>query len=217
MRTRNSESGIDVFNSTVAGIICQDGMSRNIALCCNHIGHLDRNPLGLPVTYVTRLALERAGNCEEASATFAGISHASGMNYAIADSQQTRTFEVSANDLVEYRPAPELKRLWHTNHPVSNENYCRDIAMWNRLSDSEAARTYSRLDYARDRMSAVDTVTVETLKDILSSRETPISHEVGDDFYTINSVIMEMSETPRLWFSPGPPSRLNYEEFGFGD
>jgi hypothetical protein len=214
IRTRYANSDVDIFNSTIAGIICQDGMSRHLAMCCNHVGQLERNALGLPVTYVARHMLETCKDTDQAHTALSKISHASGMNYGIADSQRTRSFEVSSDHTEEFLPAPELKRLWHTNHPLVNDHYCRDIAMWNRLTDQEAARTHARCEFVeREARKAHVPITVTRIQEILSSREVPVSSHAEDDFPTINSVIMEMTDQPTLYFAPGPPSKCEYEAF----
>ena len=213
IRTRYANSDVDIFNSTIAGIICQDGMSRHLALCLNHIGPLERDPLGLPVTYLARHILENCKNIAEAQQALLDLPHASGMNYGLADKISTRTFEVSAGQVDEFIPAPELKRLWHTNHPVVNENYCQEIALWNRLSDQQSGNTYARYNYIERETMKGPAMTVGRLQEILSSREVPVSSHADDDFPTINSVIMEMTEEPSLFFSPGPPSQHNYRRF----
>ena len=220
VRTRYADSDIDILNSTIAGIITQDGMSQQLGLCLNHIGHLDRNPSGLPVTFVARLLLEQCASVEEGAALLHKIPHASGMNYGLIDRAKVRTFEVSssptATQIEEFQPLPELKRIWHTNHPVANRNYCRDVAMWQGLADSEAANTQKRFEFLQRELSIVDRpLTVERAKELLSSREAPISAEPEDAYPTINSAIMEFSEQPTLFFSPGAPSQCDYVAFRF--
>ena len=216
VRTRYPNSDIDIYNSTIAGIICQDGMSRHLGVCLNHIGQLARNSSGLPVTFMTRLLLEQCTNIDQAHKLFSQITHASGMNYGLIDKHQVRSLEVSANHVEEYLPAPDLNRIWHTNHPLINQNYCRDIQTWNRLKDHEAGSTQARLDYLEQHASKVDLpLTVERIKEILSSREVPISSHAEDAFPTINSIVMEFTESPTLFFSPGPPSQEAYIPFTF--
>lgn len=214
IRTRYPDSDIDIFNSTIAGIVCQDGMSRHLGICLNHIGQLDRSATGLPVTFVARLLLERCTNINEAQTLLGQITHASGMNYGLIDKQTVRTFEVSATHVEEYLPAPELKRIWHTNHPLVNQNYCRDVALWNRLKDSEAGNTGARMAYLdREASVALKPLTVARAQELLSSREAPVSSHAEDSFPTINSVVMEFGEQPTLLFSPGPPSQKDYVAF----
>ena len=216
IRTRYADSDIDIYNSTIAGILCQDGMNRNLAFCCNHIGQLARDRRGLPVTYVSRLLLEKSGNVEQGHELLREIPHASGMNYGLADKCETRTFEVSSDQVVEFTPAPNLKRVWHTNHPVANDNYCRDIALWDRLTDQEAALTGARFDFIEREVRKADRpMSVARIQELLSSREVPVSCHTEDDYPTINSVIMEMGENPVLLFAPGPPSQCDYIPFRF--
>ncbi len=216
IRTCYPDSDIDILNSTIAGIICQDGMSRHLGVCLNHVGQLARSSSGLPVTFISRLLLERCRTINQGQELLAQLTHASGMNYGLIDQHQVRTFEVSANHVEEFLPAPELNRIWHTNHPLVNRNYCRDIQLWDRLKDTEVANTRARLDYLKQQATmAEQPLTADRVKEILSSREIPISSHAEDALPTINSMVMEFTESPRLYFSPGPPSQEAYIPFTF--
>ncbi len=220
VRTRYADSDVDVFNSTVAGIICQDGMGKGLGVCLNHIGQLDRNPNGLPVSFVARLLMEQCEGIDQGADLLGRIPHASGMNYGLVDRREARTFEVSssetASQIAEYCPAPELKRVWHTNHPLANHNYCKDFAMWERLPDSEAGNTLKRCEFLQRELSIVEQpVTVERAMELLSSREAPVSAHAEDEFPTVNGLVMEFSDTPTLHFSPGPPSQTEFYAFTF--
>jgi len=138
------------------------------------------------------------------------------MNYALIDKDSVRTFEASANHVEEYVPAQELNRIWHTNHPMVNQNYCREIQMWDRLTDLESANTHSRMDYLQREMSMADKpFTVTRAKELLASREVPVSSQAEDDFPTINGLLMEFSKQPTLYFAPGPPSQHDFVPFQF--
>jgi hypothetical protein len=191
-------------------------MSPNLGLCLNHLGHLDRSASGLPVSFIARLLLEQCANIDQAEALLNQYTHASGMNYGLADRNKVRTFEVSANHVKEFVPAPELKRIWHTNHPLANKHYCRAIQMWNRLPDLDAGNTKTRMAYLdREVPLAEKPLTVTRAMEILSSREAPISSQAEDEFPTINSIVMELSGKPTMFFSPGPPSQHDYVAFSF--
>ncbi|MEH6549337.1 MAG: C45 family peptidase [Pseudomonadales bacterium] len=216
LRTHNTETGRDIMNSTVAGIITQDGMSRNLGVCLNHIGQLDRSAEGLPVTFIARLLMEQCDSVDAARVMLGSINHASGMNYGLIDKKEVRTFEVSSNDIAEFLPAPNLKRIWHTNHPLANTNYCRAITMWNGLPDIEAGNTVTRMNYLDREMAVADKpITVARAQELLSSREAPISSQAEDEFPTVNSMVMEFTDVPKLYFAPGPPSQVDYVGFTF--
>jgi hypothetical protein len=216
IRTRYANSDIDILNTVVAGTVGSDGMSPYLGSCCNHVGQLERHPGGLPVPYLVRLMLERCRSVEEGHQLLASLDHASGMNYALIDRNTVRTYEASANHVEEFQPAPDLKRIWHTNHPLSNTNYCRDISLWNGLPDAEAGNTEARYAFVeRELRYPGKALTVERARELLSSREVPVSSHAEDSFPTIFSLIIEFTEQPRLLFSPGPPSQHDYLEFGF--
>lgn len=216
IRTRYADSEIDILNSMVAGIIYQDGMSPNLGLCLNHVGQLERSANGLSVTFIARLLLEQCANIDQAEVLLKKITHASGMNYGLVDKHRVRTFEVSANHVEEFLPAAELKRIWHTNHSLANQNYCREIQMWDRLPDPDAGNTKKRMAYLdREVPIAEKPLTVTRTQEILSSREVPISSQEEDEFPTINSIVMEFSNQPTLFFAPGPPSQHDFFAFSF--
>ena len=49
--------------------------------------------------------------------------HASGQNYTLGGSGQVAYFEASANKVVEVDPPNSRSFIFHTNHPVANEDY----------------------------------------------------------------------------------------------
>ena len=216
VRTRYADSDVDILNSTIAGIVSQDGMSRHLGVCLNHVGQLARSAKGLPVSFLVRLLFERAHNIDDAAKLLRDVTHASGMNYGLVDAASVRTFEASADHVEEFRPAPELKRIWHTNHPLENDNYCRDIGMWNQMQDPDLGNTYARFNYIeRELLKPDQPLSTDRVKTLLSSREIPVSAHAEDEFPTINSVVMEFGATPTLYFAPGPPSQAEYVSFTF--
>jgi hypothetical protein len=214
IRTRYAASDTDILNSTIAGIVCQDGMNKGLGLCLNHVGQLARSATGLPVTFVARLLLEQCFSIQQGVNLLTKITHASGMNYALIDKHSVKTFEVSANSIEEFLPAPELKRIWHTNHPLANDHYCRDIAMWRRLTDVESGNTHARFEFIEREAKRADIpMSSERVMELLSSREVPVSSLPEDPFPTICSTVIEFCETPTLFFAPGPPSEMAYIPF----
>jgi isopenicillin-N N-acyltransferase like protein len=210
VRTRYDEH--DIYNSTIAGVISQENMTSNLGVCLNHVGHLDRDTDGLPVSFVVRLLAERSNNIDQAVSLLNQINHASGMNYGLIDKGKVRTFEVSANDVVEYLPEPALKRIWHTNHPLVNDNYCRNIDRWNNGRD--ISNSQGRFDFlARETRLTDKPLDVARVQELLSSTEAPVSVHEDGDFPTINAVVMSFDDPPALYFSPGPPSQNDFFRF----
>ena len=164
--------------------------------------------------------MEQCNGIEEGIEFLSRVPHASGMNYGLIDRNQARTFEVSSSDdatqIAEFCPARDLRRIWHTNHPLANDNYCGNVAMWNRLPDAEAGNTLKRAEFLEREMKIADkVVTVERVMELLSSREAPISAEPEDGFPTVNAIVIEFGESPTLYFSPGAPSQNEFHTFGF--
>ena len=212
-RTRNGE----YYNSGVAGVLCQDGLNdRNLGVCCNHIGQLERDPKGLPVAFLLHLFLTRA-NCVASAVEIArAIPSASGMNYLLGDKSGVRDIEVSAHEVVDYRPDPRIERFWHTNHPLANSNYVDSIDVWDTMPDEKLGNTRARFESLENSVSNPEVrLDLDCVKRALSSREGPVSSLPDEDFPTINGLIIEHFDDPVLHFCEGAPSEGEFEAFRF--
>jgi hypothetical protein len=57
------------------------------------------------------------------SAALKSVHHASGQNYTLGSDGRVAYFEASANNVVEVDPPNTGSFIFHTNHPVANEDY----------------------------------------------------------------------------------------------
>lgn len=212
-KTRDGE----FLNSGVVGIVGQDGLNdRGVGVCCNHVGHLQRDPSGVPVAFLLRDVLQRAVSVDDAVSIIDSMPSASGMNYVIGDKSQVVDIEVSAHDVVHYNPNPAMKRVWHTNHPLVNEHYADEIELWNNMPDTEAGNTNARFASLEKSLSDDSTpLDLDLAKKTLSSREGPVSSLPDDDFPTVNAMIIEFYDEPVLHFCVGAPSENPFREFTF--
>jgi isopenicillin-N N-acyltransferase like protein len=228
LRIDDAETGTQSLVTTCAGAIGFNGLNRwGVGVCCNAELQLRHASTGLPVACVMRGVL-RQRTVSDALDFLAEVPHASGQHYLVGDPSQVRSIECSSAAIAEFRPSGIEDVVWHTNHPLAND----DLHPWYREL-LEAGASYPFLDNSRARLSAVekrlrapsDGTRFEQFAGILSSSdddEHPVcaAHE-GDTFYakvgmfTFASTIMVLSESPELHVTLGPPDRFPRHVLGF--
>jgi isopenicillin-N N-acyltransferase like protein len=209
-----SLSAPEQFVFTSVGLIGASGVnSRSIAIACNTLMQLNASTDGLPVAFIVRGVL--AQNAGDAAVEFIkSIKHASGQNYIVGTGDRVRDFEASAGKVVEFRPAPDGSVVYHTNHPLAND----DLKPWHRRAIEalppelrRAGNSEVRLASIRKRMerpaAAIDD---RVIADALRSRDSeshPICRSLrpGTGAFTFGAVIMTLSSTPSLQVTMGPP------------
>jgi predicted choloylglycine hydrolase len=199
---------------TCAGLIATNGVNnRSIAIACNTLLQLSASRDGLPVAFVVRGLLAQT-RPEDAVKFMKGVKHASGQNYILGAGDQVFDFEASAHQVVEFRPAVDGSIVYHTNHPLAND----DIKPWHlkqmaSLSPEERSKGDSETRLAsvqgriRQPAAAID---VEVIKETLRSHDSnvhPVCRSIReeDSSFTFGSTIMTLSDTPSLEVTMGPP------------
>jgi predicted choloylglycine hydrolase len=201
------------FIFTCAGLIATNGINnRSIAIACNTLLQLSASRDGLPVACVLRGVLAQSRG-EDAVKFLKEVKHASGQNYILGTGDRVYDFEASARRVVEFRPAEDGSFVYHTNHPLVND----DVKPWHLqkvalLSAEERSKGDSEMRLAavqariRQPVSAID---VGVIKETLRSRDSSL-HPVcrprkeGDPFFTFGATIMTLSDTPSIEVSMGP-------------
>jgi predicted choloylglycine hydrolase len=214
------------FIFTCAGLIAANGVNnRSIAIACNTLLQLSASRDGLPVAFVVRGVLAQISP-ENALKFLQGIKHASGQNYILGARDQVFDFEASANKVVEFRPAMDGSIVYHTNHPLVND----DLKPWY-LSMKQVAALFpegksqgdseTRLASVEKRLrqpaSGIDEgVIKETLRSRDSSRH-PVcrSRKEGDPVFTFGATIMTLSDNPSLEVTMGPPDANEFVHLKF--
>jgi hypothetical protein len=214
---------------TCAGLIATNGVNNHsIAICCNTLLQLSASRDGLPVACVVRGVLAQS-TPEDAVKFLKGVKHASGQNYVLGTRDQVFDFEASARQVVEFRPAADGSFVFHTNHPLAND----DIKPWHvkqvaSLSPEEAkgnGDSETRLAAVQARFrppaSAIDAAVI---KETLRSRDSNVypvcrSRKEGDPTFTFGATIMTLSDTPFLEVTMGPPDAnkfvlLKFQQIG---
>lgn len=181
------------------GMIALDGVNEHgVGVCVNTLAQLPTSPAGLPVAFVIRMLLEKPDR-ETATATLHDLPHASGQNYVVGDPTGVCDVECSAAGAVDY--ATGSSWIAHTNHPLA-DRHDGDAAPTDNGSQD---RSVPRLAHLTTRLGEVDDLDAKQLGAILA--ETPLCRgSDGDPGFTLYSAVMELTDSPVLHLSAGPPS-----------
>lgn len=222
LRLKHSDSDLESLVFTSAGLIALNGVNhRGVGVCVNALLQLDHAEDGLPVAFVIRRLLEQPA-LPDAIEFLHDIKHASGQNYIVGGTERVVDFECSAGEIAPTQPG--VTRLYHTNHPLVND----DQAMYQRFSASltpeekEAVaqgqgNTRVRFDFLERRMREMAApITVADIKATLGSNEAPICRDRRHpSSVTLGCTIMELTTPPVLHLSPGPPTETDFLAFTF--
>lgn len=191
----------------------------NIGVACNTLLTLQASARGLPVAFVVRHLLTY--QCvDEAIAFLISAPHASGQNYLLSSHEAVKSFEACASGVEEYVWHADTSRIFHTNHPLANQN-CNAFT----ASPSSLASTHARLASIAARLGNNDQQpTLQDIKAALSARDNPDypvsrlgDYQDADIGYTFASLIYELSDSAKLHIASGPPCQTDWCEFDLKD
>ncbi len=211
--------GLEAYVLTMPGLIGFNGINnRGVGVTANTLAQLANNRDGLPVAFVIRGVLQR-GTFDEAAAFVKSVHHASGQNYIVGGSRRVAFFEASSAKVVEVGSAGGF--IYHTNHPLANDDYNEAGAVEMRQPDLQA-NTRTRYAALKKRLVADPGADIVGLvKDTLRSHDSeanPVCRHLQSPLrsFTYASTIMVLSTTgPYLVAAPGPPDRQEYAIFRF--
>lgn len=218
-------SPLEVMMFTIAGKINLAGMNNApVAICCNTVLPLDYCKDGLPEDFVVRGALEQS-SLDSALEFMRRIKHASGQNYLMGGPERVLNLECSAHKVVECPPNSGAACLFHTNHPLANDDQAIHRQRMALQSESEQAawrdstglisNTYARFHYfSQELKDSSEIVSVERIKSLLSSHDAPVCHH-SDHKISLGCLIMELGENPLLHLSPGPACVTEFNTYTF--
>jgi uncharacterized protein (TIGR03067 family) len=211
----------EAFVLTTAGMIGLNGMNqRAIGICCNTLGQLQPCRDGLPVVCIVRGVLSQQSE-REAVDFLHRIKHASGQNYVLGGPDKAYSFECSAAKVVPFQPDGRSNGVWHTNHPLANDDYTAAYRQWLAKKDTKPYSTFVRFQCLEDRLSkAKDDWSIDVIKATLAARDSaefPVSIPKGlRPAFTFASTIMVLSDkAPEFHVAPGPPHSVAYEKLTF--
>jgi len=219
-----SETVPEQFIFTTAGLIAANGVNHNsIGVCVNTLMQLNASPDGLPAAFVVRGLL--ACRTEQSALDFIkDVKHASGQNYIIGAVDKVYDFEASATGVVQFTPVAGGSPVYHTNHPLAND----DLKPWwaqrtKQMTPEERRYSNSHVRFAslETRLSKSGNDIVElTIKETLRSRDSewnPVCRSLksGGAIFTFGSTIMTLSGHPSLQVTYGPPDKSEYVLYSF--
>jgi hypothetical protein len=131
--------------------------------------------------------------------------------------------EVSANQISPFIPVTGGDRVYHTNHPLVNDDREQWEAMLSRMTVDQAATfraggtTFSRCATLESRVRDVaGPVTVDGIKAVLSSHEGGVCRHGGAEgiaSVTFGCAIMELAPAQRLHLAPGPACETGFRTY----
>ena len=221
LRVMPTDDSPEALVFAFAGIIGLNGLNANsLGITCNVLPQLNYATDGLPVSFIVRSILQRQ-SIDEAEQFLRSIKHASGQNYILSSPGDMRCFESCGTSVVRYAPEKYQGRVFHTNHPLANQDRS-DVShlVTGRIKNSEA-----RLTSICGRLGDLSRlVTLNDIKAALAAHDDPdnpvsrrvdpnnISNSIG---YTAGASIYELDNPPRLHLAAGPPCETDFECFEF--
>lgn len=209
---------------THPGCIALNGMNEaGIGACMNTLMQLKASTTGLPVAFIVRRILSSTEKSEVLN-FIQNVPHASGQNYIIGIKGKVYDFEASANKVVRFDPKNENGTVWHTNHPLVND----DLKEWFKKYDPTLkeedkpvkSNSFVRLAAVQRRVAPSGTITDATIKEALRSKDDakfPVCVAANQWGLTFGSVIMTLTGKPFLQITSGPPDESAYKRVDFSE
>ena len=209
---------------THPGLIALNGLNADgVGVCVNTLMELKASSSGLPVAFVIRGLIQK-NDREEIMDFIQRVEHASGQNYIIGIRNEVYDFEASANKVVRFDPENSNRSVYHTNHPLAND----DVKPWYAEYEptlpvkrrAEPGNSHYRFEAAERRMSTAAAIDDSTIAGTLRSKDHdqhPVcrTNQEGSSGFTFASVIMTLSDPPELQVVAGPPDEGEYSTHTF--
>ena len=209
---------------THPGCIVLNGMNEaGIGACMNTLMQLKASTTGLPVAFIVRRILSSTDK-DNLLDFIQKVPHASGQNYIIGIKGDVYDFEASANKVVRFDPKNENGTVYHTNHPLLNN----DVKPWFKkfdptLKEEEKpveSNSFVRLAAVQRRVAPSGAITDDIIKATLRSRDDkkyPVCVTPNQWGMTFGSVIMTLTGKPFLQITSGPPDESEYKRVDFSN
>ncbi len=227
LHIKHADSSLEELIMTLPGVMGVYGMNNySIGVCLNAVtARLNASSDGLGTIFISRGLLYQK-TLDDAIRFITEVKHASGEAYTFGDKERVVCYEGSANKVVQFIPYPGARRVYHTNHPLVNDDLwlsvnnlemvapeLRDFVKKNQANTETRFKTLEK--YLRD---PTKPVTVDTVKKILCSHDSPnypvCRHDERGNITTF-SMIMVLKDSPELLLAPGPPCKLEYQKYTF--
>ena len=209
---------------THPGCIALNGMNEaGIGACMNTLMQLKANTTGLPVAFIVR-HITSSTDKDDLLNFIQNLPHASGQNYIIGIRGEVYDFEASANKVVRFDPKNENGTVYHTNHPLVND----DLKEWFKkydptLKEEEKpvkSNSFVRLAAVQSRVVPTGVISDATIMEALRSKDdekNPVCCIPNQWGLTFGSVIMTLTGKPFLQITAGPPDESEYKRVEFSE
>ncbi|MFC2166113.1 C45 family autoproteolytic acyltransferase/hydrolase [Acidobacteriota bacterium] len=228
LHIKHQNSPLEEFAFSFAGFLGTTGMNNvPLGLCANSLLQLNPQTDGLPVSFLIRGVLGQS-KYENAVQFIQKIKHATGQNYIIGTVDRIADFECSSNKVSRFIPPKEENRIYHTNHPLINDDLDKGLFTKSEVYAQLMVNSRIRLETLKTQLEDKSKeISVDDVKSILSSHDNPRNpiciHQskkqgefgFGNTHFTSGSLVMELSKKPKLHLAPGPPCHTDYEVFQF--
>ena len=224
LHIKHSDSDIESLVFTFSGLIAANGMNNKaVAVTVNTLSQLQHSTDGLPVAFMVRGLLEK--HSQKAAVEFLHqAKHASGQNYIIGGKEEVYDFECSANKVIKYIPYEEAQIVYHTNHPLVNDDYTDAYRQWAATQTpdalakgSSAARFHSLERRLNNDIDTLDAATFEATLKSKDSNRYPVCRTYRSERsgFTFGSTIMILTEEPELRVAANSPDIAEYFTYSF--
>lgn len=222
MRLERTPNSPEQFILTHPGAIAFNGMNeKGIGACMNTLMQLKASNKGLPVAFIVRRILNSTDKNDVLN-FIQIIPHASGQNYIIGIRGEVFDFEASANKVVRFDPKNTNGTVYHTNHPIVNDDVKPWFEKYNPNADIKPlqSNSYIRLASVQKRIGEAIRLEDSLIKETLRSKDDAknpvcVSLSLGRGGFTFGSVIMTLTGTPFLQVTSGSPDASEYKKMEF--
>jgi len=209
---------------TFAGYLGANGLNRHgIGVCVNALLPLAHAREGLPVAFVVRSVLRQRG-AKDAETFLREVAHATGQNYILGAPDRVIDFECSAGKAARFSPLPGSSLVYHTNHPLTNDNYDAEFSARIKRMGSDAKlleSTRARFAALEQRLrSQTNGLSLDGIAASLRSKDSEkfpvcVPFRPGPHGFTFGSTIMRLTPVAEIHISCGPPDANDYAVFRF--
>ncbi|OBQ57024.1 hypothetical protein VQ01_00620 [Tamlana sp. s12] len=224
MRLKRTDNRPEQLILTHPGLIALNGMNeQGVGVCVNTIMELKASSTGLPVAFVIRRIINSTDR-EDVLAFIQNVNHASGQNYITGIRGEVFDFEASAHKVVRFDPKNKNGTVYHTNHPIVNDDIKKGFEKYSPKLKEELkpknSNSYLRLEAIENRMTSSQNIDDSLIKEALRSRDdkdNPVCNTYSENGYgfTFASIIMTFSENPYIQILAGPPDESEYKRVDF--
>lgn len=222
IRLTRTNNRPEQFILTHPGAIGFAGMNEaGIGACMNTLMQLKATPKGLPVAFIVRRILSSTDK-NDLLDFIQTVPHASGQNYIIGIRGEVFDFEASANKVVRFDPKNANGTIYHTNHPLVNDDVKPWLEKYSPKADIKPvnSNSYIRLAAVQNRIAKVAHIEDTLIKETLRSKDdtnNPVcrTFRKEEGGFTFGSVIMTLTGTPFLQITAGSPDASEYKRVDF--